>query len=275
MRNFIVPLLLLLPLPAFAQSSQCKHSQPRNLQLDLSGVTTVVFDIANNEVDVVATPGGAAAVAGKACASDQKLLGALILTQQKAGDKLLVTARRESMSSGIFFSNDHAYMTLAATLPDSLTVQLKVSSGDASVTGARIASVDVGSGDAHVRHTRGLVAAKVGSGDIEIVDAGSLKVISVGSGNLKAKGIGGSVNVDSIGSGDFELIGAQANVRIGSIGSGDANLRGVAGNVHVGSVGSGDLGARDIKGDLVVETVGSGSVKHAGVFGQLTLPDKN
>ncbi len=272
MRISLLPLLCLLPLQAFAQASECRHSQDRNLQLDLVGVTTVVFDIANNEVNVAASPGAGAAVTGQACASEKKLLDQLVMTQKKAGGKLLVTARREGMSSGLFSRKNHAHMKLAATVPDGVAVQLIVGSGKASVTGARIASGDVGSGHARLHRTRELAAAKVGSGSIEIVGAGSLNVISVGSGDLKAKDIRRSVKVGSIGSGGFALDGAQGDVSIGSVGSGDADLRRIAGNVQVGSLGSGKVGAHDIRGDLVIESVGSGSVEHSGVVGQLRLP---
>ena len=275
MRKFLLPLML-LPVVAVAQEPQCKHAQPRDLQLDLAGVKAVVFDIGPHELNIDASPNAKAELHGQACASDEKMLEKLKLTQQKSGDKLYVSARREGSSSvGIFFSNSYAYLKLAGTLPDNVTVQLKVGSGDASVTGAPIVSADVGSGDVEARNIRGLVAAKVGSGDITLEDIGSLQVISVGSGDLSAKKVKGPVKVDSIGSGDFQLNGATGDVRIGSIGSGDAKVRDVSGKVDVDSLGSGDLEADDIRGDLSVDSVGSGSVNHNGVGGQVKLPPES
>ncbi|HEY5972705.1 MAG TPA: DUF4097 family beta strand repeat-containing protein [Pseudoxanthomonas sp.] len=275
MRKSILSALLMLPVAAFAQEPQCKHSQPRDLQLDLAGVKAVVFDIGPHELKLDATPNAKAAVHGKACASETKLLEQLKLTQQKSGDKLYVSAKREGSSSGIFFVSNYAYLKLAGTLPDNVAVQLKVGSGDALVTGASILSADVGSGDVEARRIRGLVAAKVGSGDIAIEDAGSLQVISIGSGDLSAKGVKGAAKVGGIGSGDFDLDGAMGNVEIDSIGSGDAKVSGVHGNVSLGSLGSGDFEARDVRGDLSVDSVGSGSVNHNGVTGQVKLPPEN
>ena len=52
MQKLILGALLLLPLAAQADDAQCKHQQPRNLQLDLAGVKTVMFDIGANDLDV-------------------------------------------------------------------------------------------------------------------------------------------------------------------------------------------------------------------------------
>lgn len=275
MRKSILSLLCLLPVAAFAQGPQCKHSQPRALQLDLAGVKAVVFDIGPHELKLDASPNAAAALNGQACASEAKLLEQLELSQRKSGDKLYVSAKREGSSSGIFFSSNYAYMKLTGTLPDNITVQLRVGSGDAIVTGASVLSADVGSGDVEARRTRGLVAAKVGSGDINIEDAGSLQVISVGSGDLSAKNVKGAVKVGEIGSGDFDLSGARGNVAIGSIGSGDAKVSDITGNVSLDSLGSGDFEADDVRGDLNVDSVGSGSVSHNSVTGRIKLPPKD
>ena len=272
MRKSLLPLLFLLPTATFAASPECRHSQPRDLQLDLAGVKTVIFQVESHDLTIQASANARSELKGQACASAAKLLEQLTLTQRKSGDRLYVSLHREGMSSGLFFGDNYAYLKLAGTLPDNVTVQLKVGSGDASVSGAAIVSADVGSGDAKASNTRGLVAAKVGSGDIEIDGAGSLQVISVGSGDLVAKKIRGPVKVGSIGSGDFSLDGATGDVEIGSIGSGDAEVRAVSGNLSVDSVGSGDIDASGVRGDFTLRKKGSGSASHNGVGGRISVP---
>jgi hypothetical protein len=271
----LLTLLLLAPAAAFAATPECKHSQPRNLTLDLAGVKAVVFDIASNDLTVDAIAGAKATLGGEGCASDEKYLQQLKLTQHKAGDKLYVTARREGMAGGIFPGNNYAYLKLAATLPDTVMVQLKVGSGDASVTGVPMLSADVNSGDVEAKHIRGLVAATVGSGDIVLEDIGSLHVISVGSGDLSARKVRGPAKIGSIGSGDFELNGAAGDVEIGSVGSGDARVSGVRGSVNVASVGSGDVEVDDVSGDLSVRSKSSGSVSHHRIGGRVDVPSDN
>lgn len=312
MRKSLLPLLFLLPAAAFATSPECKHSQPRDLQLDLAAVKAVVFDVGPHDLTLKALPGANARLQGKACASDAELLSQLTLTQRKSGDKLYVTLKREGISGNLLFNN-YAYLELAGNLPDNITVQLDVGSGDATITGASIVSADVGSGDVAARNIRGLVAAKVGSGDIELEDIGSLQVISVGSGDLSAKRVKGAVKVGninsgdfqlesakgnveiesvgsgdatvsdvsgnvrmgSVSSGDFELKGATGDVEIGSIGSGDANVSGISGKVSVESVGSGSVSARDVRGDFSVNKKGSGSISHGKVDGRISVPSED
>ena len=50
MRKSLSSLLLLLPATAFAAPPECSHSQPRDLQLDLAGVTAVVFDVGPHDL---------------------------------------------------------------------------------------------------------------------------------------------------------------------------------------------------------------------------------
>ncbi|MEP6908005.1 MAG: DUF4097 family beta strand repeat-containing protein [Pseudoxanthomonas sp.] len=272
MQKSLLPLLLLLPVAAFAAPPECKHSQPRNLDLDLSGVKAVVFDIGSHDLTVNASAGAKATLAGKACASDEKYLQQLKLVQHKVGDKLYVSARRDGTSSNnSFFGNQYAYMKLAGTLPDNLMVQMKVGSGDAVVTGASLLSADVGSGDLEARRIRGLVAATVGSGDITLEDIGSLHVVSISSGDMTAKQVRGPAKVGSIGSGDFELNGAQGDVEIGSIGSGDATISDVSGSVRIGSLGSGDVDASDIRGDLTLNSKASGAISQTRVKGRVSI----
>src|SRR3546814_18536716 len=85
----ILGALLLLPLAATAADQHCEHSQPRNLQLHMAGVKTVVFEIGANELDVraVAAPGNT--VEGRACASRESDLPRLVLTPHKSGDGLI------------------------------------------------------------------------------------------------------------------------------------------------------------------------------------------
>jgi hypothetical protein len=280
MRNLTIASILLTTLAlcaspaARAEDDRCEHSQPRNLSLDLSGVKAVVFELAQHDLKLEASPGAKADIQGTACASQEKNLAQLQLTQQRVGEKLIVRAHREGQSIGFFSGDNYAYLKLKATLPDNISVQLKVGSGDAEVSGVPVFSADVGSGDVVARRVRGLAAASVGSGDIDFDDVGSLHVISIGSGDIVAKRLRGDAKVGSIGSGDFELDSARGRVEIGSVGSGDAQVRNIDGDVEVGSIGSGSVSVHDIRGKLTLRSKGSGSIHHSGVAGQIDLPEK-
>ncbi|WP_202843489.1 DUF4097 family beta strand repeat-containing protein [Luteimonas saliphila] len=266
-------LLAAVSAPALADD-KCRHSAPRSLDLDFTGVTAVVFHVGPHtlRIDAGASPTGA--VRGRACASEADRLDALRLTQERSGGKLVVRLEHDSKWSGITLGNRYAYMTLEANVPDDLLVQLDVGSGDGRVEGASAVSADVGSGDVEVRRTRGRVTAKVGSGDVKVDDAGELRILSIGSGDVEAGNLRGDVEVGSIGSGDFTLRRAIGGVTIRSIGSGDAELADVGGSVSVGSIGSGDLEVERAGGDLTVSSIGSGDVDHVGIAGTVSLPRK-
>ncbi|MFD0323639.1 DUF4097 family beta strand repeat-containing protein [Lysobacter gummosus] len=244
---------MLLPLAAQA-ADRCDNAQPRNLQLDLAGVKAVVFAIGSDDLTVKGAAGAKGAVEGQACASNAADLAGLTLTQQRVGDKLVVTAAHADKISLNF--NGQRHMKLHATVPDNLMVQLKVGSGDASVENVSALSADVNSGDINISRVRGLVTAQVGSGDIDLDKIGSLQLLRLGSGDLKARGI-------------------ARDVSIGSVGSGDVELNQVGGSVELKRLGSGDLNVSDVRGNLRVSSVGSGSVHHRGVAGRIDIPQED
>jgi hypothetical protein len=283
--TLLLATFLLLPAVVHADDGRsCKASEPRDLQLDFSGIDTVVFEIGGNALDVRASAGADGKIVGRACASDAIYLPRLTLTQERTGDKLVVRAGNEGLRNGIFqnakqvsnhvFGKHSAHMTLRASVPDTVMVQLVVGSGDARLDGARAASADVGSGDATVARIRGEFTAKVGSGDLEARDIGSLRILSIGSGDATVRQVRGASKVGSVGSGDLAIRQTQGPVDIDSIGSGDAELADIGGDVTVGSIGSGDLDATTVRGNLRVRSVGSGDIGHRGVTGRVELPSK-
>ncbi len=272
--TILSPFCLLAALPFSSHAAdRCEHSAPRELDLDLAGVKTVIFEIGPHELSVTGGKTTTGAVRGKACASDAKQLAGLVVTQSRDADKLLVRAERNDPARAMSWSGaKYAYLTLDASIPATIAVRVKVGSGDATVDGVASLAADVGSGDLEARRIRGTMYADVGSGDIDAADIGALHVVSVGSGDLNARDVRGDAIAGSVNSGDLRIDSAGGRVRIDSIGSGDAELSGVAGDVSVDSIGSGNLTAVDVRGNLIVSSVGSGSVDHRNVAGQVRIP---
>lgn len=265
--------LLACPLLASAQDAHCKFSEPRALKLDLAGAKSVVFEVGSSDLKVKASAGADSALSGRACASTQDLLKDLTLTQKRVGDKLVVSLAQDRPLK-ISFGSSYSYLDLSGTVPNDILVQLDVGSGDTSLSGAKAASADVGSGDVTLRDIAGPVTAKIGSGDLKLDGAGAFKLLGIGSGDLEASRIKGKVEIGSIGSGDAKLreIGS---LDVNSVGSGDIDVSDVNGSVVVGSIGSGDLTVRDVRGDLTVHRKGSGDIDQRGVTGTVNLPKKD
>ena len=261
--------LLVLPLSALANDAPCKFTERRDLALQLGDAKTLVLEVNQHDLRVTAAP-GSGALSGRACASKAEWLPELTLTQRRDADKLIVTLRREGRWN-VTTGSEYAWLDIGGSIPDSVRVQLKVGSGDAEVTGAQSLSVDVGSGDALVRTTRGSVHAAVGSGDLDIDGAERLDLLSLGSGDVDARNIRRDVHVGTVGSGDLKLRDIGGLLKVETVGSGDVEARTVGGNVEVGTVGSGDLDLQAVAGNVTVARHGSGNVNVHGVGGNLTV----
>jgi len=253
MRSLLFASLLLLPAVAMADEEHCLFHADRSLDLDLRGVRTIRFALNSHDLHV---SGGAASgkgtVRGRACASEEKALDNLVVTQQRNGDTLLVelTNKRDGWSG---FGSRYAYLKLDANVPADIPVQIDVGSGDATVTGITLQEGNIGSGDLDARDVKGPFHGNVGSGDLKMEGTGPL-------------------DIDSVGSGDFTARRVKGAVRIGSVASGDAKLIDVTGNVEIGSLASGDVDVDGVRGDLSVRSVGSGDVDHKGVTGKVDVP---
>ena len=146
-RVLMLACALALPLAAQADDGACRHSDPRQLTLDMDGVSRVMFDVGPHKLRLDASPGAEGALSGRACASSADWLESLKVEQRRDGDRLHVRLYRDSPMRGIFLGRTYARLDLAGSIPDSVLVQLQVGSGDAWVTGASAMSADVGSGD--------------------------------------------------------------------------------------------------------------------------------
>jgi DUF4097 and DUF4098 domain-containing protein YvlB len=255
---------------------RCEHSAARDAELSLGGIKTVVFDIGPHTLALKGDKNPSGSIRGKACTSDAKRLTELVVNQQRDGDKLIVRAERNSLTrKGSWSGESYSYLTLAASVPDNLAVQIKIGSGNAVVDGVASLSADVGSGDLEARHVRKSLYADVGSGDIHANDIGTLHVVSLGSGDMSVRDVHGDAWVGEINSGDLSIANVQGNVEIGSIGSGDTILTAIAGNVNLKRIGSGDFDAKGVDGDLSIDHVGSGSVSHRNVKGKVRVPEND
>ena len=79
---------MLAALPFAAQADQrCEHSAPRDAELRLSGIKTVMFDIGPHALTLNGGKNTTGAIRGKACTSDTKRLVELVVNQQREGDK--------------------------------------------------------------------------------------------------------------------------------------------------------------------------------------------
>lgn len=239
MRQLLLCALLLAPTAALA-ANHCDFHADRNLDLDLTGVAKVKFVTNAFDLRVVgAGTGSKVSVRGKACASDQKLLDGLVITQRKDGDTLTVAleSKESSWGFGSHYTDLQADIAISATIP----VQLDVGSGSAKVRGLKSLDTQVRSGELEANDIQGPVSANVGSGEASFRGIGPLTVKDVGSGDMRANEIAGDAKIDGIGSGDVEVGGVKGSLSVDRIGSGSLAVGHVDGALSVRRKGSGDI----------------------------------
>ncbi|KAF1004280.1 MAG: hypothetical protein GAK28_04141 [Luteibacter sp.] len=239
MRQLILAALLLAPTAALA-GTHCEFHADRNLNLDLSGIAKVQFITHAFDLHVEGNGAGTTgSVRGKACASSQKLLDGLVVTQTKTGDTLTVELQSKESSWG--FGSHYTDLQADVTIPATVPVQLDVGSGSAKVRGLKSLDTEVGSGELEANDIHGPVSAVVGSGEASFRGIGPLTVKDVGSGDLRANEIAGDATIGDIGSGDAEVGGVKGNLSVDRIGSGSLAVGHVDGALSLRRKGSGDL----------------------------------
>ncbi len=287
----IVVVLLSLPALAAAQQS-CLHARPQQLALDLDGVETLALEIGRHTLRLDGAENADAVLRGRACASSEKRLESLRLSQEREGTRLIVRAEDDSHGNTfrLFGGSDYGYHDLSLRIPPTLAVELSLGSGDAFAHDLATLDARVGSGDLEIGRIAGPVRLVVGSGDVKLESVGPLHVSGIGSGDLVARAVGGDLSIDALGSGDATVREIAGDARIGAvgsgdlalhqvagkveierIGSGDVVLRGVGGEVTVGRLGSGDLSVVDVEGGVRVEQKGHGDVRHRNVKGEVVV----
>lgn len=273
MRKLIILPLLLLPGLALADQP-CEFTAPQNLDLKLAGVHTLELDMGANDLHLAGAKGASDVQArGRACASSQKLLDSMHVTQHREGDRLIIKVEGDANWSSSLFGGHYAYVNLRVHMPDNLPVVLHTGSGDATLQGIASLTVESGSGDVNLKDIKGAVTASTGSGDLEGSDVGAFNLKSSGSGDVRVHGVHGDAVVGDVGSGDITLGDVAGSVNVDEVGSGDIEVQHVGGSVTVGSIGSGDVDAVDVGGDFTVRSHGSGDIHPREVKGKVNVPE--
>ncbi|MFJ8582435.1 DUF4097 family beta strand repeat-containing protein [Micromonospora sp. NPDC093277] len=147
------------------------------------------------------------------------------------------------------------------TVPEGVAVRGEAGSGD--IVLSRVGTVDIklGSGDVSVTTARGDVRAETGSGDIAVVDATGAVRLHASSGNVQARQLGAGVDAETS-SGDVSVELAEPAAARVHAGSGNVNLTVPEGRYRVRtSTGSGnsDVGVTDDPSAALLLDVRTGS----------------
>jgi hypothetical protein len=172
------------------------------------------------------------------------------------------------------FDPDYAYMDIELEVPVSLNTLIRDSSGDMSVEGVSVISIEDSSGDVRVNDGKANLSIRDSSGRIVIRDNEGNLLVSDSSGDIDVRGITGDVEVPGDSSGDIEIERVSGSINIDRDGSGDISIEGVGRDVHIGRDGSGDIDIQDVKGMVTIDADGSGGVAVEDVAGNFQIRNK-
>lgn len=265
---------LLLPLSLLAAQqvfAECRHTTPRNADIDAAGARKII--VASGAGDVVIAGDASAThvrVTGEACAETAQDLDGVQLEARRDGDTVYVRAIMPKQRNPF----GHPSLDLALVVPASLALELTDSSGDLSVRSVAAAKIDDSSGDVSVRDVATDVTVDDSSGDIEIDRVSGNVVVRDSSGEVRVEDVGGNVSIPVDSSGALGLRRIRGNVHIGSDSSGNIVLAEINQNVQIDNDSSGRIRASDVGGSLTVAN-GTGDIEHRNVLGEVRIPRRD
>lgn len=283
--------LVSLSMPALGR---CEFGRDVNEEIDADGLELVkVFALAG-DLDVIGTAldgddAGQIIITGRICTDSEENLERIRLDVESTADTVVFTViipHRHRL-----WDAEYASMDLFVSLPSSLAIEIRDSSGDIDLVDARVTQLNDSSGRIKVRNGKSSMKLNDSSGDIMIRGLDGELEISDSSGEIDLRDISGNIRIRRDSSGDISITNAMQDVKIdrdgsgsididtvggmvwiGSDGSGDIEIRAVTGSVRIGSDGSGTIRVADVGGDFDVGAKGSGSIRSRLVRGVVSIP---
>ena len=250
----------------------CKHTSPRNLSANASGVTKVVIHADSGFLHVEGRQGATAiASTGTACTSDDDFLDRITLTQRREGSTLYIDANIPDKT--VVFGFFQARLDFTVTMPAGLPVTIDDDSGTLKVSNTGALKIDDDSGSIEIRNVRGNVDIDDDSGEIDIDSVVGNVVISDDSGSIDVKNVNGSVEIEDD-SGSISVSRIEGSLRIRDDDSGSISVANVRRDVTIDEDGSGSIEVADIGGNFSVDRKGSGSIDYARVTGRVNIPER-
>lgn len=245
MKHLVSAIVLLVLAGSVQAGGNCQYEREFERVFDASKTNSLTIKAGAGSLEINGMDDSASVtVKARACASSEESLALL---------DVIYSADSASMETQIP-KNDgwraYSSIDLKVTLPKRLNLDVRDSSGDASVSG--VASlvmtdssgelvIDGVAGNVSVTDSSGGLSLKKIQGDVEVRDS---------SGEIEASDISGhfTVLVDSSGAIEIQRVAKDVLIKVDS--SGAINVRDVGGNFTVGKDGSGRIRYDDVEGDV-------------------------
>jgi hypothetical protein len=248
--------LLILSVCLFSTSLQawnCKYEKDIDQVLDLNGSEMLIILAGAGDLEIEGDDDvSVATIRGKVCVSEEDWLDESRVDVTRGRNAEIVVELPEISSSWSLMGSNYAYIDLEITVPSSLQLDIKDSSGDVEIEGVSTLSLKDSSGDVRLEDIEGSVTLNDSSGDLVLEGIeGDVTVDSDSSGDIRGRDVDGSVLVRRDSSGDIRFIDVSRNFTVERDSSGDITAKGVGGDFNVVADGSGDIIAKDVDGQIL------------------------
>jgi DUF4097 and DUF4098 domain-containing protein YvlB len=250
----VLAFLLIFQFRSEVLADSCEYKTDIELTLDVSNSDVLAIAAVAGDLEIVGIPAkDTAHISGKLCSSKESWLEeSRIATVQGERAEINVVLPTTEGGWQILRSN-YLTLDLRIEVPEDLMLEIKDSSGDTSLDGVSIASLQDSSGDIEIDNTRGIASIRDSSGDIDIDGhSGNLTIEADSSGDIYVENIKGEVLIEQDSSGDIQVSHVSESVVVLRDSSGDIRASDVGGDFRVVKDGSGDIRSSDIKGQVDV-----------------------
>ena len=234
------------------QASDCEFEKNIDQTLDLSGSEQLTVLAAAGELGITGVKdSSSASIRGRVCVSEKEWLEQTQVRTRDGKQAEIVVDLPDFDGWG-----EYAYLDLELIVPESISLDVKDSSGDIEIERVGELTLQDSSGDIKITGSSGSLGIRDSSGDIVISD------------------VEGSVTIESDSSGDIRGKAIEKNVLVKNDSSGDIRFNDVGQDFVVERDSSGDIYVDKVGGDFNVIRDGSGEISATNVAGDVRVPDK-
>lgn len=247
----LLAVLLMYQFSTEVSADWCKYEKEIDITLDVSNSDVLVILAAAGDLDIRGVSGsGEAVIHGKVCVSKQAWLDDSEV-ETIAGERAQIIVNLPDTAGGwSLFGTSYASLDLTIELPQTITLEVKDSSGDITIRNVAALALQDSSGDIEIEHATGPVSIKDSSGDIEIKHVGSAVTIRDSSGDIDVDQVTGNFTIEADSSGDIRATNISGTVLVIKDSSGDITVKAIGGDFRVLADGSGSIRSHDVKGKI-------------------------
>lgn len=237
---------------ANAGHGYCKYSSNIEREISVGEIKRLTVIAGAGELEIVGDSRQNIKIEARLCSTNKEALNDMTVSDKIDGKTIHIETKFPSRA---FKSDDHqASIDLVLLVPQSMTLDVKDSSGSSEIKNVAALDIVDSSGELKIEDI---------NGDVIVVDS---------SGALNIENIDGNVTVTDS-SGDIEVRSVEQNFTVQVDSSGLIEASHIKGNMLVKVDSSGAIIANDIDGDFTVAKDSSGGVKHNKVKGRVSLPN--